>query len=143
MIEKAVTPATPTISQIYDASSGPVLMFTVPTLDVDGNGIVSSKLSFQLFNDVEQEIAPVTFSAADYSSLTEDMTIIPYGFTDKTEIFPTYVYLKQADYNNWNRIGIQSIYTGGGEENKSEIFWYTIKGGGQMHGIFTVYKDIL
>ena len=132
VIEKAVTPATPTISQIYDASSGPVLMFTVPTLDVDGNGIVSSKLSFQLFNDVEQEIAPVTFSAADYSSLTEDMTIIPYGFTDKTEIFPTYVYLKQTDYNNWNRIGIQSIYTGGGEENKSEIFWYTIKEYGKV-----------
>ncbi len=127
VVEKAVTPATPNISQIYDATTGPVVMFTVPTLDVDGNGIAASKLSFQFLCDVEQDIAPVTFDPADYSSLTEAMTIFPYGFTDKTELFPTYMYLKQADYSKWNKIGIQSIYTGGGEENKSEIFWYKIK----------------
>ena len=127
VIEKATTPATPTISQIYDATVAPVVMFAIPTLDVDGNGLVASKLSFQFFSDIEQEITPVTFSPDDYSSLTESMTIIPYGFTDNTEIFPTYIYLKQADYNKWNKIGIQSIYTGGGEENKSEIFWYDIK----------------
>ena len=127
VIEKATTPATPSISQIYESTTGPAILFTVPTLDVDGNGMVASKLSFQFLSDVEQEITPVTFSAEDYAGLTEDMTAFPYGFTDNAEIFTTYLYLKQADYNKWNKIGIQSIYTGGGEENKSEIFWYTIK----------------
>ena len=127
VIEKAVTPATPNISQIYDSSTGPVVMFTVPVLDVDGNGMVSSKLTYQFFSDMEEDVAPVTFDPADYSNLTEAMTVFPYGFTDKTDFFPTYVYIKHADYSKWNKIGIQSIYAGGGEENKSEIFWYTIK----------------
>ena len=127
VVEKAVAPATPNISQIYDASSGPVVMFTVPTLDVDGNGLVSSKLSYQFFCDIEKDTAPVTFCTDDYSNLTESMTVFPYGFSDQLDFFPTYIYLKQADYSKWNKIGIQSIYTGGGEENKSEIFWYTIK----------------
>ena len=127
VIETAVVPAAPTISQIYDSSTGPVVMFTVPTLDIEGNGLAASKLSFQLLSDVEEEISPVIFDPSDYSGLTEAMSIFPYGFTDKVELFPTYMYLKQGDYNKWNKIGIQSIYAGGGEENKSEIFWYTIK----------------
>ena len=127
VIEKAATPATPNISQIYDATSGPVVMFTVPTVDTEGNAVASSKLFFQFFKDVEQEISDVTFDPADYSGLTEAMTIFPYGFTVGEEITYNHMYLKQADYNSWNKIGIQTIYNGGGEENKSEIFWFTIK----------------
>jgi hypothetical protein len=127
VIEKAATPATPTISQIYDATTGPVVMFTIPTVDTDGNAVASSKLFFQFFKDVEQEITDVTFDPADYSGLTEAMTIFPYGFTSGEEISYNYMYLKQADYNTWNKIGLQTIYTGGGEENKSEVFWLDIK----------------
>ena len=127
VIEKAATPATPNISQIYDATTGPVVMFTVPTVDTEGNAVASSKLFFQFFKDVEQEISDVTFDPADYSGLTEAMTVFPYGFTVGEEIAYNYMYLKQADYNSWNKIGIQTIYNGGGEENKSEIFWFTIK----------------
>lgn len=127
VIEKAATPATPNISQIYDATSGPVVMFTVPTVDTEGNAVASSKLFFQFFKDVEQEISDVTFDPADYSGLTEAMTIFPYGFTIGEEITYNHMYLKQADYSSWNKIGIQTIYNGGGEENKSEIFWFTIK----------------
>lgn len=131
VFEKAATPATPNISQIYDATSGPVAMFTVPTTDVDGNAMVSSKVSFQFLKDVEQVVSPVTFSASDYQGLQEDMTIFPYGFNDgmggSGELNTTYFYLKQADYSTWNKIGLQVIYTGGGVENKSEIFWLTLK----------------
>ena len=84
-------------------------------------------MSYQFLCDVEEEISPITFSPDDYSSLTEETTVFPYGFADNTEIYRTHVYLKQADYKKWNKIGLQSIYTGDGEENKSEIFWYTIK----------------
>ena len=127
VIEKAATPATPNISQIYDATSGPVVMFTVPTVDTEGNAVASSKLFFQFFKDVEQEISDVTFDPADYSGLTEAMTVFPYGFSCGENIAYNYMYLKQADYSSWNKIGIQTIYNGGGEENKSEIFWFTIK----------------
>ena len=126
VFEQAATPAMPTISQIYESTS-PVAIFSVPVLDVDGNPISSSKLSYQFLSDVEEEISPITFSPADYSSLTEETTVFPYGFADNTEIYRSHVYLKQADYKKWNKIGLQSIYTGGGEENKSEIYWLTIK----------------
>ena len=127
VLEKAATPATPTISQIYDSTDGPVVMFTVPAVDVDGNGILTSKLSFQFFKDIEEEISAVTFDPADYKYLTEAMTIIPYGFTDDYDFYTNGIYLNQQDFSQWNKIGIQSIYTGGGEEHKSEIFWLTIK----------------
>ena len=127
VIEMAAIPATPNISQIYDATTGPVVMFTIPTTDVDGNAMLSSKVSFLFLKDIEQEISPVVFDPADYPSLTEAMTVFPYGFTDDSEISYNYMYLKQADYNTWNKIGLQVTYTGGGEENKSEIFWLTIK----------------
>ena len=127
VVEKAATPATPNISQIYDGTEAPVVMFSVPTSDTEGNAMASSKLTFQLLKDVEQEISPVTFDPADYPVLTESMTAFPYGYTNGQEFQPKYIFLRQSDYKLWNKIGIQSTYTGGGVENKSEIFWYTIK----------------
>ena len=127
VVEKAATPATPNISQIYDGTDGPVVLFSIPTSDTEGNAMASSKLTFQLLKDVEQEISPVTFDPADYPVLTESMTAFPYGYTNGQEFQPKYIFLRQSDYKLWNKIGIQSTYTGGGVENKSEIFWYTIK----------------
>lgn len=127
VVEKAAIPATPNISQIYDATTAPVVMFTIPATDVNGDAMLSSKVSFQFFKDIEQEVSPVVFEPADYPALTEAMTVFPYGFTDDNFLFYNYMYLNQADYGKWNKIGLQVTYTGGGEENKSEIFWFDIK----------------
>lgn len=122
----AATPATPTISAIAETTYGDILDFSVPTVDINGNGLSTDKLSFQFFVDVEKEVTPLTFTTEDFSQLEADMTVIPYGFTDKYDFYPDFLYLNMA-HDTWNKIGIQSIYTGGGEERKSEIFWYTIK----------------
>lgn len=131
VVEKVATPAIPNISQIYEATYNPVVMFSVSTNDTEGNAMLSSKLSFQFLKDVEQEISPVVFDAADYQYLDESMTVFPYGFSDghgnDSEFHLKYIHLKQKDYSTWNKIGLQAIYTGGGEEKKSEIFWYDIK----------------
>lgn len=127
VVEKAGTPTTPVITEIYDSSYGPIAMFTIPTLDVDGNAMASSKLSFQFFKDIEKVIDAVTFEPADYKKLTETMTVIPYGFTEDYDFYPTYIYMNQTDFSQWNKIGIQAIYTGGGEEHKSEIFWLDLQ----------------
>ena len=60
------------------------------------------------------------------------MTAIPYGYTDNFDFFITKVYLNTLYSEDWNKVGIQSIYTGGGEEHRSEISWFTLKdyGGG-------------
>ena len=124
--EMAVTPATPSISGIQETSYGDIVVFEVPTVDVDGNGLATSKLSYQFF--VDDENTPLVFTTEDFTRLTEDMTVIPYGFTESYDFYPTYIYLNMP-HDTWTRIGIQSIYTGGGEENKSEIFWFEMPAG--------------
>lgn len=125
--EKAATPAIPNISQIYDGIEAPIVIFSVPTTDVNGDAMASSKLTFQFLKDVEHEISPVTFEPADYTSLTETMSVFPYNYSNGNDFYPKRIYLRQSDYSTWNKIGLQATYTGGGEENKSEIFWLTIK----------------
>ena len=133
VVEKIATPATPTISAIKASGYGDVVRYNVPPIDVNGDGLVSSKLSFQFYTDVEQEINPLTFTTDYFSKLTEDMTVIPYGFTEDYDFYNNEIYLNMP-HSTWNKIGIQSIYTGGGEEKKSEIFWYTIKEYGGNEG---------
>ena len=126
IIDKVATPTPPAITEITISAGTPVIYYTVPTTDTDGNAMLSEKLAFRFFTDVQQEITLLTFTPADYGHLTEDMTVIPYGFNDHYDILPRYIFLHQADYNTWNKIGIQSIYTGGGEEKTSDISWFTI-----------------
>ena len=55
------------------------------------------------------------------------MTAIPYVFTDDWDIeanaYLVYVY---GDVQNWSKIGVKSIYTGGGETRESAIGWYDV-----------------
>lgn len=141
VVERAGTPATPSISQIYDGTQGPIAMFAIPTVDVDGNAMTSSKLSFQLLKDIEQEVSAVTFDPADYEVLTESMSVLPYGYTNGADFQPEYILLRHKDYGTWNKIGIQSTYTGGGEEHKSEIFWLTLKEYQKMGFNFNLMTD--
>lgn len=141
VVEKAGTPATPVITEIYESEYGPVAFFNIPVIDVEGNGMASSKLSYQLFYDVEQEISPVTFDPKDFTKLSEAMTVIPYGFTEDWDFYPDYIFMNQPDFKNWNKIGIQSIYTGGGEEHKSEISWLTLQEYGKAGFDFNAMVD--
>ena len=121
--EVAATPATPTITGIEGTSFGDVVAFQVPIVDVNDNGMVVSKLSYQFF--VDDESTPLEFTTEYFTKLTENMTVIPYGFTDKYDFYSDYIYLNMP-HSTWKKLGIQSIYTGGGVTNKSEIFWFTM-----------------
>jgi hypothetical protein len=138
IVEKEATPATPSVDHMAFSAYGDFIEFTIPTVDVDGDGLVTDKLSYKLYYDEgDGEAKEVTFVADPelYKYLTEDMTVIPYGFLDglDEEDGSTFgydfdmgkVYLNM-EHDTWTRVGIQSIYTGGGETNASEIGWYTI-----------------
>lgn len=123
VVEKAATPATPSITEISETNYGDVLVFDVPLTDVNGEGLLSSKLSFVFYKDILHEESPVTFTPEYFTKLTEEMTEIPFGFTENWDIYNGQIYLNMP-HADWNRIGIKSIYRGGGEEHESEIFWY-------------------
>ena len=122
----AATPAQP---EIYDASltgGYPNIKYDIPIEDEDGNPLIRSKLTYQVYVDINQVVSPLTLTTGVYEELEEDMTEIPYGFTDHWDIYNDKLYLYQDDFTGWRRIGIQSIYRGGGEEKRSEIDWYIL-----------------
>lgn len=123
----AATPATPEITQFANSGSyGWVVKFDIPVEDTNGNGILSSKLYYKIYTDTEHEVSALTFTPTTHTELTADMTEIPYGFTENWDFYATTVYLNELYSSAWNKIGIQSIYYGGGERKESEIFWYVI-----------------
>ncbi|MBR5395023.1 MAG: choice-of-anchor J domain-containing protein [Bacteroidaceae bacterium] len=122
----AATPADPEITGIKTVgTSYPKVTFFIPTEDVDGNPILQSKLAYQLYVEKDGEVTPLVLEAAIYDELDEDMSEIPYGFSDGWDIYTGTVYLNQGEEEiaTWSKIGIQTIYYGGGEVNKSAIAW--------------------
>lgn len=133
IVEVAATPANPAITGLNNGDYGYYITFNVPNVDTDGNGLLASKLFFEIFTDIEQDVQPLTFTPATHTMLTEDMTIIPFGFTEGYDFYSTQIFLNDLYSSAWNKIGIKSIYTGGGETNETEIQWFDIKdyGGGE------------
>ncbi len=130
----AATPADPEILGVtnYDAEKKfGAVAFTIPTTDVDGNELKESKLFYQLYSDIAGDIQPITFSPDLYKKLTEDMSIIPYSFTDnydfEDDVDYKVVYMNYDFSSMYDRIGVKSIYTGGDETNESEIVWAEIE----------------
>ena len=128
----AATPANPEVLEVgpYNASKGyGSVVADIPTVDVNGNDLIESKLFYQFFSDVEGDIQPIVYTASLYENLEEDLTIIPYTLDDDFDFDVTagkkIVFLNfPFDYD---RIGVKSIYTGGGETHETEIQWLTIK----------------
>ena len=127
VVEKAVMPANPQITGIEDSSWGKIVEFNIPVIDVNGDALASSKLYYKIYSDIEHEITPLTFTPETHTKLTENITEIPYGFTEEYDFYSTFIYLNELYSEDWNKIGIQSIYYGGGETNATEIQWFKIK----------------
>ena len=127
VVEKAAMPADPAITALKNGDYGWYITFNVPNVDVDGNGMAASKLSYMIYTDTEREVSPLTFTPETHTYLTEEMTEIPYGFTEDYDFYNGTIYLNDLYSKDWNKIGIKSIYRGGGEVNETEIQWFDIK----------------
>ena len=125
--ETVAMPANPGITGLENSQYGYIVTFNVPVVGTEGEDLVTSKLSYIIYTDVEGEVSPLTFTPETHSRLTESMTEIPYGFTESYDFYPSYIYLNDLYSESWNKIGIQSIYVGGGEVNATEIQWFEIK----------------
>lgn len=126
--EMAGTPATPVITALRESEQyGWIVEFNVPVVDTEGNGMVSDKLSFQFFTDINKDVQPLVFTTAAHMYLDADMTVVPYNFTDDYDFEKGMIYLNEDYSDQWNKLGLQSIYTGGGETHESEVFWFDIK----------------
>ena len=135
-VEVAATPAAPEWNEIYEAglsyyNSGygwGYLHFAVPCSDVDGNFILPDKLSYAIWTKINGEEKQLVLSPDDYMNLDEEMTEIPYAFTDNWDVevegSTRYVYYYIVGPEEF---GLQTIYRGAGEERRSEIAWMPVQ----------------
>ena len=94
---------------------------------------VPAKVSWQIFIDDDE---PYTLYRDEYRYLTEDIDEIPYVYTaEQMEPFSrSYIYEKAYGIyifeTGFRRIGVQTIYRGGGEEHRSNIVYHYFGGDG-------------
>jgi len=123
-------PATPSVASLeFDEDFGYYLVMDIPLVSTFGNFMSTSKLSYQVYYDVDGTPQPFVLKKEYYEDLNEDMSIIPYEFTDDNDITEHgyALYLNGVDVTTWKRVGVKTIYTGGGETRESEIGWLDVQ----------------
>ncbi|MBR5101785.1 MAG: SusF/SusE family outer membrane protein, partial [Muribaculaceae bacterium] len=131
--EIEATPADPSVTDFVALNvTYPRVELNIPVVDTDGNTMITDKLSYVLLVEKESGVEELTLAADLYKYLDEDMTEIPYGFSDNFDIYEggNPVYLNQdveTEMKTWRKIGVQSIYRGKGVEHRSNIGWYDLR----------------
>ena len=123
----ATTPADPEILEFsYLDNPYPYVKFYIPTVDVNGNPLIESKLAYQFYYYKENKMYVLVLTKDLYPELDADMSEIPYLFSQQGIVFNNYLYLNQPDQeiDSWHQIGLQSIYYGGGEYHSSNVVWF-------------------
>ena len=90
--------------------------------DTEGGKLNENKVFYNIYLDDQ----PLTFSPDVYIGMTETMTDVPYKYQD-TNNYDIYISGgKHTLYyytNDFKKIGVQTIYRAGGEENRSQIVY--------------------
>lgn len=125
--DEAKTPKAPgevTVAEEYNDKDGLEVEATIPATAEDGSFIEVSKLYYCIYLN-DDEVTSYTLTTTNYSGLGSDMTEIPYNFEDEMN---QDIYSFGNEFTIWvktqaERVGIQTIYKGGGEVRKSSITW--------------------
>lgn len=140
VLEQEATPADPSIEFMKSAYGDYIVNLEIPIQDVDGNYMVSDKLSYVLYVEKDGEQSELEFTTDLYERIEENMTEIPYDYTDNWDITNTRIYMNQdeTELQSWTKIGVQSIYRGLGVEHRSNIVWFDLAAFWEATGIATV-----
>jgi hypothetical protein len=131
--DKAANPAEPSVALYMPYNDDPkagygYMYLDIPTLSDTGESILSDKLSYQLYYEKDGEQAPYTFRKDIYKEISEDMSEVPYNYSDGFDIYRggSRIYFYD-DIKDVDKVGVKSIYNGGGERHESAIAWYDVK----------------
>ena len=149
IVEKEATPAAPTFTFSKEPSPyGSTVWYyadiVLPLTDTDGDPMLADKLSFMFHCRKNGQEQPVTFPADKYYMLKEDITEIPYSFTDRLDISNHTVYFEKLgieELQTWTAIGLQTIYRGLDKERRSEIVWFDLSTFWESMGISVAKSD--
>ena len=124
-VEVAATPTDPIITYLLRASEESYgwgwIDVTIPVTDLNGVIMNPNKLFYNIYLDD----SIYAFSAPDYPTFTEPTTDIPYLFNSYVDgIFVTgQDHSIMFQFDNYDRMGVQTVYYGGGEVRKSNIVY--------------------
>lgn len=128
--DTAATPADPVIDEFanpgYDEDEGEDVEgyfdFYIYTQDVNGKDLNADNIYYRLYVNNDQLL---TLTKQKYEELDEDMSEFRYDFTDYYDFYikTTTGYHSIYLYDTYERIGVQVIYRGGGEEHASNIVY--------------------
>lgn len=146
LVAVAATPATPKIYIFTDSDFGYYAQARVPASDVDGNPLVKSHLKLRLLSDTEGTIETYTLRTDDYARIDEDMTEIPFGFSDDWDIYfdenydDYMIYLNSGNAATWSRFGMQTVYEVDGDVRESDVCWFDARAistvpGAELNGL--------
>lgn len=137
MSENVVTPSAPEISEFTMQDSDYAFTFSIPVQDIEGNGMATDLLYYRILTENDGQISTISFNPSEYETLQEMISFIPYRLEDgkyftsqfsyKTSKTEKKVILKSGLFTSLNKIGVQSVYHGGGTTNESEVSWFTAK----------------
>ena len=152
MIEREATPAEPsfTFSREPSPYGSTVWYFAdmfIPLTDTAGEPLLADKLSYIFYAEKDGQQQPVVFQASKYYMLDEDISELPYSFTDRLDISNHTVYFEkmgEEELRSWTRLGLQTIYRGQGAEHRSAIVWFDMAAFWQaIDGIYNPAQDFV
>ena len=131
--DHAATPANPEVIDFVDQGElggynyG---SFNVPTVDTEGNFINTNDLYYRIYFDDDELF---TFGPDEYPQVEEFMTDVPYSYTDGYDFGAggATIYFYETGFQ---RVGIQSVFRGGGEEHVSDIVYMELTDGSAPEG---------
>jgi len=139
-VDHAATPADPSVISFVDRGSAGGYNygnFYIPLEDTEGNFINPDDVYYRIYVDYDELFV---FGPGEYPNLTEDMTELAYNFTDSYDIATggSQIYFYETGF--W-RIGIQSIFRGGGEEHASNIVYLDLRESNDPGDVKQIYSE--
>lgn len=124
-VDKALTPADPVFAAdgLRVSANFDIVKFLIPTVDVNGEELNENDLYYNVYyND-----SPYEFTPDLYKGLPTAMTDIPYSFFDTNFDIYFSASTKQSTIyfydQGYAKIGVQSVYCGGGERRVSKVVY--------------------
>lgn len=130
--EVAAMPAVPSIVQVDFGEWSHGISCSIPTVGTNGETLNPQKLFYTVWTEINGVQEPYTFTAEMYYAFEEDATEVPYAtnYGSWDGRHSIYFYDDAAVFDAWDKVGIQSIYYGGGDCKKTEISWVNLRGTG-------------
>lgn len=100
------------------------MQFDLIPKGMQNESLNSNKLYYRLYLNDENTI--YTFSPVVYDGLEKEMKEVPYNFSDGYYFFSTNdtkAFFYYFDEQQYDRLGLQSVYYGGDVEHGSDIVW--------------------